>query len=173
MWSGVCCWTWDSCLNLLSQYEHLYGFSPVCTLRNNFAIKIIICYYCSSYLSTWLTWCAAPADGCWRRTWDTADTDEASLQVSHQYPLFPAAWQSWSSSTTNNQTSENTFQDPIKHLILVYLIALLTTTLLLLGRKNGQSEFVHFIAFLQAPALHAICFSIVVVKKINDIHITD
>ena len=27
----VCCWTCDNCLNLRSQYEHLYGFSPVCT----------------------------------------------------------------------------------------------------------------------------------------------
>lgn len=29
--SLVCCWTWLSCLNLLSQYVHLYGFSPVWT----------------------------------------------------------------------------------------------------------------------------------------------
>lgn len=28
----VCCWTCDNCLNLRSQQEHLYGFSPVCTL---------------------------------------------------------------------------------------------------------------------------------------------
>ena len=27
----VCCWTWESCLNRRSQYEHLYGFSPVWT----------------------------------------------------------------------------------------------------------------------------------------------
>lgn len=27
----VCCCTWESCLNLRSQYEHLYGFSPVWT----------------------------------------------------------------------------------------------------------------------------------------------
>lgn len=31
VWSLVCCWTWDNCLNRLSQYEHLYGFSPVWT----------------------------------------------------------------------------------------------------------------------------------------------
>ena len=37
--SRVCCWTWESCLNRRSQYEHLYGFSPVCTLPTIIEVK--------------------------------------------------------------------------------------------------------------------------------------
>ena len=52
-----------------------------------------------------ITWCAAPTGGCWRRTWDIADTDEASPRVCLRYLLCQAALPSLSSNTKQNKIS--------------------------------------------------------------------
>ena len=103
--SRVCCWTWESCLNRRSQYEHLYGFSPVCTLRTIIEVKnkvidktlppplvgyffyiqktwcALFFYFqknwCALFLYFQRTWCAGPAGDCLRTTSGTADTDAA------------------------------------------------------------------------------------------------
>ena len=154
----MCCCTWDSCLNLLSQYEHLYGFSPVCTLQNNFAIKIILIiagHYCKTarYLSTFHSpYMLDKLMVAWERF-------ETLLALMGLY--LGSSSDSFSSQLhgclRHQILNKKTFYFRLQRISLYLMILVLATILLLLARKMVSRNLCILLHFLrqQQPASHA------------------
>ena len=98
-----------------------------------------------------ITWCAAPTGGCWRRTWDIADTDEASPRVCLRYLLCQAALPSLSSNTKQNKISHEKNNPTMQKCVLFSMDGQDSCSLLFDDPLREKSGFIKYHQSTEKP----------------------